>query len=303
MSSPQIKCTMLNKFTFSGIAILLLFSCQKSSQEEVSPGQEPAVRMATLTIEAQKSEATKALSQEGNSMIAYWRNTESVQVYKPSGARAGALNVLPGTGEKPASATLSGTLDITGLNEGDNLSLRIPRDEWDYSGQAGILTGTGSIEEKYDYATATVEIATIGENSITAASEAYFTNEQSIYRFGFIADAATLNVKLFVLGAAWQRLVRKIQDGVSDYGALKIVPDSPTTDLIYTSVRNEAVDPDSSGDTYYFTVVGSDGSAYLGSKAVPASVLDRHGRFISARTIPATKVILSRNTSESAVVF
>ncbi|MBQ8461523.1 MAG: hypothetical protein IJ543_03790 [Bacteroidales bacterium] len=276
--------------------LLVLCACQKTSQEPMS-------RFATFTVDAVKDDATKALSLDGNTLNAYWKSTENVLVYNTAGELIGTLNVAPEAGERPSSATLSGTLDVSGLSVGDNLSLRLPRAAWDYSGQTGVLTGSGSIEELYDYASASVSIASIGENSVQPTSGAHFANEQSIYRFGFYADATPLGVKLFAVDAASGRIVKRIEDGTSEYGTLKIIPDSPTTELIYTSIRNESVAPESSGDTYYFTVVGSDGSTYLATKAIPGSVLDRHGRLISAKTIPATKVTLSQHTTETAEVF
>lgn len=287
---------MWNRTGFIVFLLLVLCACQKTSQEPMS-------RFATFTVDAVKDDATKALSLDGNTLNAYWKSTENVLVYNTAGELIGTLNVAPEAGERPSSATLSGTLDVSGLSVGDNLSLRLPRAAWDYSGQTGVLTGSGSIEELYDYASASVSIASIGENSVQPTSGAHFANEQSIYRFGFYADATPLGVKLFAVGAASGRIVKKIEDGTSEYGTLKIIPDSPATELIYTSIRNESVAPESSGDTYYFTVVGSDGSTYLATKAIPGSVLDRHGRFISAKTIPATKVTLSQYTTETAEVF
>lgn len=282
---------MWNKLAYISLGAILICSCH-SMELEVKPEQ-----TATLTIQASKGLDTKALSLDENTLNAYWKSTESVVVYDESGNWLGELGVTPDEGERPSSATLSGSLDVEGLTAGDHLTLWTPWRIGGYTGQVGTLTGENSIEEKYDYASATIEVATVGEGIITATGPAQFDNQQSIYRFGFKENDVALIVRLFVLGAASNQLVQRISNGETTYGAFKVKPAAATTDLLYVSVRNESVGPENTGDTYKFIVVGSDQSAYMCAKAIPSSVLDRQGKFISARSVAVNKVILPKSNT------
>ena len=306
---------MWNKISCLAFALLVLTAaCEKSLVQvevpEEDPGQQEIPQeqhsrpMASLTMTASKGEdETKALSLDDNTLSAYWKSTERVQVYNASGANIGSLDVTPGEGEQPKSATLSGSIDVTGLQVGNFLALRIPRDKWSYSGQKGLLTGEDSIEQEYDYATAKVEISAIGETSVETSSAAHFENAQSIYRFGFVAGGNPLQVKLFVIGSFNNKIVREIEQGVTSHGALKLLPAASTDKLLYLSLRNESVSPESSGDTYRFMVVDSKQAAYLGTKAIPASVMDRHGKFISAKSVSVSKIVLPKGSVSTSEVW
>ena len=295
---------MWNRLAYIGLGAILLCACQKVVQEpEPVPEVEETRQMALLTLQASKADGTKALSLDGNTLNAYWKSTESVLVYDATDVCLGSLDVSPAEGEKPSSATLTGTLDVTGVTAGDKLSLRIPRHDWDYTGQVGTLTGENSIEERFDYASAVIEVETVGENVITATGSAHFNNEQSVYRFGFKEGDVTLSVKLFVLGTASNKLVQSINDGQAVYGAFKVKPAAATTELLYVSLRNESVGPACTGDTYKFIVVGSDQSAYLGTKTIPASVMDLQGKFISAKSVAVNKVVLPQGSTSATVVW
>ena len=289
-----------------GLGAILLCACQRVAPElepDHAPEAQDTRQVATLTLQASKAANTKALSLDGNTLNAYWKNTENVVVYDDAGNSLGTLDVIPGEGEKPSSATLSGTLDVTGVTAGDNLTLWIPRMVWNYTGQVGTLTGENSIEELYDYASAAVEVATVGENTITTTGTAHFNNEQSIYRFGFKENENALTVRLFVMGAASNKLVRSVKSGLPEYGALKVKPAAATSELLYVSLRNESVDPASAGDTFRFIVISADQSAYLGTKAIPASVMDRQGKFISAKGVVVNKVLMPQGSTSATAVW
>lgn len=293
---------MWNRIAYISLGTALLFACQRPVPEP-APEVEEVRKMAAFTIQASKSDDTKALSLDGNTLNAYWKDSESVLVYDDSGFLLGSLDVIPDEGEKPSSATLTGTLDVTGVTAGDNLTLMIPRHEWNYTGQVGTLTGDNSIEEMYDYASASIEVATVEDEVITATGTAHFSNEQSIYRFGFKENDVALNIKLFVVGVASNKLVQNISNGETNYGSFKVKSASATTDLLYVSIRNESVGPACTGDTFRFIVVGVDQSAYLGSKAIPAIVMDRQGKFISAKSIAVNKLILPKSSTLATGVW
>ena len=276
-------------------AILMVASCQvevdnPEYMEEVPVVQEqPADSVWTLTIQATKSEAeTKALDLDGKTLNAYWRNTETVKVYK-GGTLLSTLNVVPGSGEKPTTATLTGPITSGGLAVSDELYLIFPSDIWSYIGQNGALTGSGSIESDYSFATATVTVSAIDGASVTTTT-ANFANQQSIYRFGFKVSGDYIDPKSFMVSAAGGKLVQSMSWNGSawaaDYGDISVTPASASGDhLYYVSLRNDQT----SDDTYSFTITGSDDVLYMASKPIPSSVLDAPGKFIGAKNITATK--------------
>ena len=278
--------------------ILLAAACQQmetdapDSKDITEIETETTEAFYTLSIQASKGDAqTKALdlvSGTPDYLDAYWKNTEKVRVYK-DGSLLGTLDVVPDAGEKPTMATLTGPINTDGLAANDELTLIIPRENWDYTSQVGTLA---SIETTYDYATASVTIATVDEvnHTITTTGYASFTNEQSIYRFGFKVGGEYIDPKNFIVSASRGKLVQCINwNGsawASSFGSLSITPASAAGDhFYYSAIRNESTEEDS----YSFIVTGSDDALYLGNKTIPASVLDAPGKFISAKSITISK--------------
>lgn len=280
------------------LTMILLAACQPVEFEnpEIRNDARPAGNVYTLSLQANKAVDTKALdlvpgeSGAPDNLDAYWKESEKVKVYK-GGTLLGTLDVTPGSGTKPATATLSGNLTVTdGLATGDELTLMIPRDTWAYTGQVGTLA---SIETTYDYATAAVTVKTIDGSAITTTGSANFANQQSIYRFGF-QDAgnsnAYINPKDFSVSAANGLLVQTVSYAGSAwtpvYGSLTVTPAAaPSDNFYYVSLRNGGT----SDDTYNFIITDANDALYLASKAIPASVLEVPGKFISAKTISVAK--------------
>jgi len=278
--------------------LLVLAACQQMELEQPTPETTPEVQqeapdsLFTLTIQATKGEAeTKALdlTNEGATLNAYWKNTEKVKVYK-GGTLLGTLDVTPGAGEKPTKATLSGSITTTGLAEGNELTLLIPRETWSYTDQNGTLTGTGSIEDTYDYATATVTIASINGSTVTTTGNASFANQQSVYRFGFKLDGSYIDPKDFTVSAAGGRLVQSLSYEGGTWtpllGPLTITPASaPADHFYYVALRNGST----AADTYTFVLTGTSDQLYMASKGIPNTVLDAPGKFISAKNVTAVQ--------------
>lgn len=278
-------------------AILLLAACQQMELAVPTPVTNPEElqqlpdSLFTLTVKASKDEVkTRALDliNDGATLNTYWKNTEKVKVYK-DGTLLGTLDVAPAAGEKPTKATLSGPIATAGLTAGNLLTLRIPLESWDYTGQVGTLS---SIETTYDYAIATVTVATVDDvfHAVTTTGSANFQNQQSIYRFGFKTGGNYFDPKSFTVSAAGGKLVRSMSWNGSvwmpAYGDLTVAPESPAGDhFYYVSLRNDQT----TDDVYSFTITGSDDVLYMATKTIPASVLDVPGRFISAKNISATK--------------
>ena len=284
------------------LAAFALAACQ--AEQAKAPETVSDARSYSLRIQAEKVSPTKALSLDENVLNAYWKDTEVVKVYK-SGVCIGELSVEPFEGEKPTTAALTGEISLEGLEIGDELSLILPRESWDYSGQKGVLTGTDSIEDTYDYNMASVTVTRI-EGSAVTTSGAEFQHQQSIYRFGFKAGDAVLPVGKLYINATSGMLIRELAlDGgawVSTPGAVIVKPEVPTSDLLYVSLRNEVAGT-GSADAYEFTVIGDDNAAYLGTKAVPASALNAQGRFISAANVDVTKAVMASSSDGTDEVW
>lgn len=228
------------------------------------------------------------LVNDGATLNAYWKGTEKVKVYK-AGVLLGTLDATPSEGEKPVTATLSGDITTSGLSLNDELMLLIPRDAWDYTGQTGILTGDNSIEDKYDYATATVSILSISGSTVTT-TKASFNNEQSIYRFGFKDGDDYIVLKDFIISDANNKLVRSLNytgdAWTPTYGSISVMctGNAPDDNFYYVALRNDGT----TADSYRFIITDSNNALYLATKAIPASVLDTKGKFISAKAISAS---------------
>ncbi len=286
------------------LGAVLLAGCQRAEEDlkEEKPQEPAAEGTFFLTVEASKGADTKALylDTSNNKLDAYWKSTEKVRVYK-EGSYIGQLDVTPGAGDRPLTATLSGEITVSGLSSGDALMLLIPRESWDYTGQVGTLA---DIESKYDYATASVTVATISGNSVTANQSADFLNQQSVYRFGFKAGTDAVSVKSFTVSSANDALVRTCSlDGTAtESGSITVTPASATSDLIYAALRNTRAGS-SQDDSYSFSVIASDNSLYLGGKVIPATSLDAQGKFISAKTVEVSQTRLTASSTSTSEVW
>lgn len=261
---------------------------------------------ATLTLVATKGEAdTKALDlvNDGARLNAYWKSTETVKVYK-DGTLLGSLTVTPADGEKPVWATLSGNISTDGLGVGDALTLLIPREDWDYTGQTGTLTGEGSVEDSYAYAMATICVDSIDNGAVVPTAPAVFGNQQSIYRLGF-QDTGNANayldpreISIFATGGKLVQSVSYVGSAWTPvFGWITVVPAVAAADhFYYVSLRNDSTD----ADTYSFSIIGSDYALYTAAKDIPATVLDVPGKFVSARSIGATKASFAPATTTTS---
>ena len=261
-------------------------------------GRQSADSVWTLTIQADKGVDTKALNLDGNNLTAYWTSSDKVKVYK-SGTYLCDLGVTPAEGEKPTIATLTGTTTAQ-LAVEDVLTLMIPSDSWDYTGQDGTIN---SISSNYAFATATVTVKTKeGTDNTITTTGASFNKEQSIYRFQFLLNGSSsdpVNVKDFLLWSSDKKALVQKKELVngqwsSTTGFLCVKPGSDTNEPLYVSIRNEMAAPSAQEisaqtvvDTYNFVLTGSNHELYLASKDIPAHVLDAPGKFISATTIVA----------------
>ena len=281
-------------FCILPIILITLAGCQK--EEDITPNDNTekvtTEGIYTLTVEAIKKVDTKALALDGNTLNATWASGEKVGVYV-NGTYCGQLNATPKA--DATKATLSGTLTSTAGIVADATILLLFPDRsdhaWDYTGQAGAAPG-GDLAARFDYATATLTISEVNNvnNTVITNGTAAFQNEQSVYRFGFKDSGNYIDPKAFTVSAAGGQLVQSMSWNGSawaaDYGNISVTPASaPGDHFYYVSLRNDQT----TDDTYNFTITGSDDVLYMASKGIPASVLDVPGKFISAKSVNATK--------------
>ncbi len=285
------------------MALTGLVACQKM-EEELVQEEKPAVQQEetsvwTLTVQAQKESETKGLNLDGTKLNTLWKSGEKVAVYK-GGSYLGLLDVTP-DGSNAHLATLSGTVNVTDIAENDDLTLLFPKKDWDYTGQTGVLLADeGSIEKDYDFAQATVTVASVsgsGETGSITTSVAHFQNEQSIYRISFKEGETPLAVKSMTLSSSQDKLVRsKVLGGETTYGDLSVnmaTTSSALTDgLICVAVRNE----DQTEQDYHFSVADADGKAYIGSKHIPTAAF-AYG-FLGIKGVTVTQVVVGKSETE-----
>lgn len=286
---------------------MALTACQKEEdlmpeEKPEEPGTEQVEPTWTLTLEAGKAASpdTKALELSGDekTLNAVWASGETVSVYSSAGELLGTLDVTPK--EDATKATLSGTLTGT-LSEGQSLTLLFPQSTWNYSAQNGKLTGEGSIEKLFDYATAGVTVNSIDGSNLLVDGPATFANQQSIYRFGFKYNSAAINVKKAILSSDKGKLVGAfdfLTPANSTYGSITLTLPSATTDLVYAAIKNENTTED---DTFSFTVYDGDGITYQGDKVIPVAALSRS--FVSAKNVPLSRLDLEQSATTVSEVL
>ena len=209
-------------------------SCNKEEND-----QPVASKTYTMTVNATKgsNNVTKALDLDGDNITATWATSEHVYVKKGSTWATGSLQPQ----EAGTSTTLKGELSDITINTDDELTLQFPRSgAFDYTGQVGTLA---DIAAKYDYATASVTVASVTNGNITTTAAASFTNHQAIVKFILQnASSSAINATSLVLNV-----------GANSY---TVTPASGTS-VLYVAI------PGFSGQTVSLTATnGSDTYTY-----------------------------------------
>ena len=278
----------------------VLAGCQKIEKEIDAPEEQPATENVwKLVVQATKDVDTKALDYDGNQTLdAYWKKGETVDVYLVGGDKVGTLSVT--SDDKVNPATLEGDIETDDLSVGSNLWLLFPSSTgktWSYLDQDGAAP-----DEAFDYATASVKVETLDEvkKTITTSTEnAKFTNQQSVYRFGFKVSGSAISVKSFTLSSTENKIVRTRSYGGNDwtsvYGSITANPTSaPAGNLYFMSVRNENT---GSTNNYSFSVIGSDNALYEGEKAINKQL--QNGKLYNASVNIAQKTLAPISTTVS----
>ena len=160
------------------IASAAVFTACSSDDNNVA---DQGTKTYTLAVQATKGDdaSTRALSLEGKTLNATWATTENVYVKKGDNWATGSLQPeADGT-----TATLKGSLSDIEINANDVLTLQFPKSgAISYAGQVGTLK---DIADNFDYATATVTVASVSATGNIVPKEATttFENQQAIVKF------------------------------------------------------------------------------------------------------------------------
>ena len=178
-----------NIFNIKTLAALLIASATFvacSSDDNIIENQQPVnpTGKYTMTVNASKGgdATTRGLSLSGKTLSAKWAATDEVSVFPEAWS---STTTLTSIGTLTAAASDNGLTSLTGdlttaPTAGDNLKLLFPRATWDYTGQTGVLlSAANSIEKKYDYALAEVEVKEVDGNTITTTADAAFQSQQA----------------------------------------------------------------------------------------------------------------------------
>lgn len=182
------------------------------TEQKVNP---TAPKTYTMTVQASKGDAaaTRGLSLDGKTLSVKWNEGEMVYVLQQDKDNTTDWNYvgkLTAAASSNATTTLSGTLTLETGESGTELDTEAPALRFvlhgnalgsdnasDYStDQNGLLTGTGSIEEKYDFASCDVANTsyTIDTEAKTVSVTGGITlvSEQAIVKFSlYQADGTT----------------------------------------------------------------------------------------------------------------
>lgn len=216
------KISRISEFKNLALAALLIagaafISCSSDDDIIEQPVNPTEPKTYTMTVQATKptgdDAATRGLSLNGKTLNVKWNEGETVYVLqqnKDNTADWYYVGKLTAEASSNATTTLSGTLTLEIGKAGAYLDTDAPAlrfvlhgnalgssNESDYStGQNGLLTGTGSIEEKYDFASCDVAKTsyTIDTEAKTVSVTGGITlvSEQAIVKFSlYQADGTT----------------------------------------------------------------------------------------------------------------
>ena len=181
-----------NIFNIKTLAALLMagaaFTACSNEDDLIKEQPVNPTQKYTMTVNASKGgdATTRGLSLSGKTLSAKWAATDEVSVFPEAWS---STTTLTSIGTLTAAASDNGSTSLTGNltsapSEGDNLKLLFPRATWDYTGQTGVLlSAANSIEKKYDYALAEVEVKEVDGNTITTTADAAFQSQQAIVKF------------------------------------------------------------------------------------------------------------------------
>jgi hypothetical protein len=249
-------------------AVTVFYACNKVENElQPQAPQEPGAAPAyTLTVEAVKGEATKALTDAGTTLTSSWAAGDNVDVYDANGAKLGTLSAAVSS---TSTTTLSGNL-TTAPAVGDVLTLKFKTNN--YTNQKGTLE---YIAANCDYATAEVTVTAVTGNAIQT-TPANFVSQQAIVKFTLrdSGDTADLNVGELL-----------VNDGTTTY---TVTPDPPATpSVLYVALE--------SFSEKTVTLSAHAGSVYYDRKS--ENVTFENGKYYRVKALMTPRVLKSISIS------
>ncbi len=153
------------------------FTTSCTNNNVISDEDKPTQQIYTLSVDADKDNATRSLSLDAGNLVATWSTSEHVYVKKGDTWATGSLQ--PQT--NGSTTNLAGTLSNVTIAANDVLTLQFPKSgDISYDGQDGLLS---TIADNFDYAQASVTVASVDGSDIKTAGAAHFTNQQAIVKF------------------------------------------------------------------------------------------------------------------------
>ena len=207
-----------NIFNIKTLAALLMagaaFTACSNEDDLIKEQPVNPTQKYIMTVNATKGSdgITRALSLSGKTLSAKWAANDEVSVFPEAWSSTTTLTPI---GTLTAAASDNGSTSLTGdltsaPTAGDNLKLLFPRATWDYTEQTGmLLSDANSIEKKYDYALAEVEVKEVDGNTITTTADASFESQQAIVKFNLQdAGGSAINAKSLKIYANGGQLVQ-----------------------------------------------------------------------------------------------
>ncbi len=154
------------------------FTTSCTNNNVISDEDKPTQQIYTLSVDADKDNATRSLFiTDKGKLDVEWRTSEHVYVKKEATWATGSLK--PQT--NGSTTKLAGTLSDVTIAANDVLTLQFPKSgDISYDGQDGLLS---TISANYDYAQASVTVASVDGNDIKTVGPAHFTSQQAIVKF------------------------------------------------------------------------------------------------------------------------
>ena len=230
-------------------------ACSTSSDDITTeqPQNSTEPKVYTMVIKASKGgdAKTRALSLDGKTLNVYWSGSETIEVYQND------VKIGDATAAASANGNTTITAELTSAPDPEkDLNFYLGGRTPDYTGQVGLLTGTNSISEKYDYAMDCLAAYSYTVDNINKK----VTPKEYTDPLEFIAAQQAI-IKFTLLDSGGSPLI-------SNPSALTITDGTSTVEL--TSIPGETYDTNGEGVLFVaFPAAGSEKiismKAYVGS--------------------------------------
>lgn len=176
---------------------LCVVACNKINEKNVQPEGMPF----SATIRIDDGAVTKALSEDGTTLVASWAAGEKV------GLVHGVVDEMTVTPNGDGTATISGTITNSPA-DGAPVTIVYPASAAQAYGsgikpdllkvQNGLLTGEGSISKKYDVRKGSGTFKVDGE-TVTLSETVSLTNQNAIIKFSIGSKTIDSNLPFYIL--------------------------------------------------------------------------------------------------------